>query len=194
MEGDEYCVVCRRYRWEHLKAYWQQKEDLTVCALQCRMDRACYSRGAALHGTHTPHRRMAQRTRAKQRRSKHEAEEKRRKEAFAKLERVWASGKEVYRRNNMSDAKRAKVEKKWKRDVRREYTRRDRFQRDRAREAQEEVTRNEMWDVEQEQREAKEASRRKAEENQLKLQEHLRKVYLQLMSDCKGLQRLKRVS
>lgn len=39
-----------------------------------------------------------------------------------------------------------------------------------------------------------EDSRRVKEANQLKLQEHLRGVYLQLMSDCKGLQRLKRVS
>ena len=39
-----------------------------------------------------------------------------------------------------------------------------------------------------------EADRRRLEENQLKLQEHLRAVYLQLMSDCKGLDRMKRMS
>ena len=51
---------------------------------------------------------VVQKTRAKQRFSKMEAEEKRRKEEFTKLERVWQGGKEVYRRNNMEEAKRAK--------------------------------------------------------------------------------------
>ena len=51
-----------------------------------------------------------QKTRASQKRSKQLSEEKRRKEAFTKLERVWQSGKEVYRRNNMNPEKKKKHE------------------------------------------------------------------------------------
>lgn len=134
------------------------------------------------------------RTRHKQRIAKQRSEEARRKEEFAKLERIWSSGKEAYRRANMEPKRREKHMKKWRKQVYKEYKRRDKVLKRINGEIAAEKTRNAMWGEEQAQRRSENEDIMQEEADQQTLQRDLRQVYLQLMSDCKGLERLKQVS